>query len=244
MACQRFARDDASVCHACRCVAAWAKPVDLRECGGTDSEAQGFEVAARAWHARGQGFKSLSSTRHNVSAVLPLRAVCQQITLRDRNITSGVDRFGRLRWYSDAHLREGFPRTSSDRPLRAGDDAMAAGERASLSRRRGSGGPTPVTGFWLLTLYNEHHFFHPTSWAVTRWGPRTSTCAPVRTGPSSSMSSSTHPATTATTTGCQPQRPLLAVPDAPIGPRTPSPTGPGHPARHPCQPLRACASRA
>ena len=38
---------------------------------------------------------------------------------------------------------------------------MAAGERASLSRRRGSGGPTPVTGFWSLTLYNEHHFFHP-----------------------------------------------------------------------------------
>jgi hypothetical protein len=58
MACQRFAIDDASVCHACRCVAAWAEPVDLRECGGTDSEAQGFEVAARAWHARGQGFKS------------------------------------------------------------------------------------------------------------------------------------------------------------------------------------------
>jgi Protein of unknown function (DUF1214) len=90
-----------------------------------------------------------------------LSADCQQITLRDRNITSGVDRFGRLRWYSDAHLREGFPRTSSDRALRAGDDAMAAGERASLSRRRGSGGPTPVTGFWSLTLYNEHHFFHP-----------------------------------------------------------------------------------
>jgi hypothetical protein len=29
-ACQRFARDDASVCHACLCVAAWANPV---ECG-------------------------------------------------------------------------------------------------------------------------------------------------------------------------------------------------------------------
>ena len=74
MACQRFARDDASVCHACRCVAAWAKPVDLRECGGTDSEAQGFEVAARAWHARGQGFMP-PQLHHSIwGALCPIRA--------------------------------------------------------------------------------------------------------------------------------------------------------------------------
>ena len=40
MACQRFARDDASVCHAYLCVAARAEPVDLGECGGTDGEAR------------------------------------------------------------------------------------------------------------------------------------------------------------------------------------------------------------
>jgi len=83
MACQRFARDDASVCHACLRVAAWAEPVDLGERGGTDGEAQGFEVAARAWHARGQGFKS--PQLHPMSAALSaldrprIPALAQQI---------------------------------------------------------------------------------------------------------------------------------------------------------------------
>jgi hypothetical protein len=84
MACQRFARDDASVCHACLCVAARAEPVDLGECGGTDGEAQGFEVAARAWHARGQGFKSPQLHQAQRIGRTPARgrlsADCQQIT--------------------------------------------------------------------------------------------------------------------------------------------------------------------
>jgi hypothetical protein len=58
LACQRFARDHASFRLTCQGITSPAGPVGLRERGGTDSEAQGHEGAARAWHARGQGFKS------------------------------------------------------------------------------------------------------------------------------------------------------------------------------------------
>jgi hypothetical protein len=126
MACQRFARDDASVCHAHLRVAAWAEPVDLRERGGTDSETQGFEVAARAWHARGQGFKSpqLHQAQHirRTPAQGRLSADCQQITPCDGNNTLSVDRsgdFGVFRARSLArtsHKSRPAPRADSGRP--------------------------------------------------------------------------------------------------------------------------------
>ena len=100
MACQRFARDDASVCHAQLRVAAWAEPVDLRERGGTDSETQGFEVAARAWHARGQGFKSPQLHQAQRISRTPaqgrLSADCQQITPCGGNNALSAARFRRL----------------------------------------------------------------------------------------------------------------------------------------------------
>ena len=39
----------------------------------------------------------------------------------------------------------------------------------------------PVKGFWSLTLYNEHHFFHPErARTATRSAPRTSPCKSTR----------------------------------------------------------------
>jgi hypothetical protein len=85
MACQRFARDVASACHAYLRVAAWAEPVDLGERGGTDGEAQGFEVAARAHGMQGvRGSNPLSSTRHNATSTPALSAICQRFASRLR----------------------------------------------------------------------------------------------------------------------------------------------------------------
>ena len=39
----------------------------------------------------------------------------------------------------------------------------------------------PVDGFWSLTLYNEHHFFQPTTSTATRSAPRTRPCTTATT---------------------------------------------------------------
>ena len=131
LACQRFARDDASVCHACLCVAAWAEPVDLRERGGTDSEAQGFEVAARAWHARGQGFKSpqLHPRSQALSAVDRLR-----IARLGQQIGSNLYRHGPIR-SSGAAGRGRVP--SCPRPVDPGRTGPAAGRSFATKDRIG-----------------------------------------------------------------------------------------------------------
>jgi hypothetical protein len=65
MACQRFARDDASTHQACQGIASPSRQVDLRELGGADGDVGRLEVTARPWHARGQGFKSPQLHHHD-----------------------------------------------------------------------------------------------------------------------------------------------------------------------------------
>ena len=39
----------------------------------------------------------------------------------------------------------------------------------------------PARGFWSLTLYNEHHFFHPMASVDTHWARKTIPCNTIPT---------------------------------------------------------------
>jgi hypothetical protein len=93
-----------SVCHAYPRVAAWAEPVDLRERGGTDGEAQGFEVAARPWHARVRGSMTLPATAprvaeracaHSKALGVYLRRHDEEVCSRGRPETAAKSSHGR-----------------------------------------------------------------------------------------------------------------------------------------------------
>src|ERR671912_765425 len=80
-----------------------------------------------AWHARGQGFNPLSSTRHNASSTSALSVVCQQMT------QSG---------HSTLRVTECWSVRTSPRL-----DGRVAPARCDMVRRPSlDGGPVHVTG--------------------------------------------------------------------------------------------------
>ncbi len=101
----------------------------------------------------------------------------------------------------------------------------------------------PVRGFWSLTLYNEHHFFHPND--LGRYSLGTKNTGLTR-GPDGSLTlhaQATPPTEPAATPTGSPL-PTATSPStcAPTGPTPPSPTEPGHHPPSPASPDRDCGS--